>query len=314
MSGIAVLDQLVRAAGLPAVGSTEPVGGQGDGLDNLLTKATLADGRQVLLRESRVQHADPTQRAAFLEAQEVGAPRLLAANCDGASLVDFVPGRQLAELVATDQVSDQTWALTGAAFARVHAVRFPAPLQGPVNPGSIVLKPTDPVEQLIADTDRSRPWLAEHQSHALPAVDHLRAFVYARAREVRSEVPSLIHGDANLLNIIVEEHAVTLIDWDFPGVGYPLAELSALDEHVYLSGGEGLPHAFFTGYGRTVPADLLLAYRMVGCFRWLSSGEWERWAVDTTIPTSARRRLRHWHERLVTWAGRTPHLALTLEF
>ncbi len=303
-----------RPQGLPAVVSTEPVGAKCDGLDNVLTKATLADGRQVVLRESRVQHADPTPRAAFLKIQEVGAPRLLAASCDEASLVDFVPGRQLAELVASDQVADRTWALTGNAFARVHAVRFPTPLQGQVNPDSIVLKPTDPVGQLIADTDQTRPWLAEHQSEVLPAVDHLRAFIRARGPEVRSEVPCLIHGDANLLNIIVGERAVTLIDWDFPAVGYPLAELSALDEHVYLGGGEGLPHAFFAGYGRTVPADLLLAYRMVGCFRWLSSGEWERWAVDTTIPTSARQRLRHWHERLSTWARRTPDLAHTLEF
>lgn len=59
MSSIEVLDQLIAAAGLPAVVSTEPVGEHGDGLDNLLTKATLANGRQVLLRESRVQRRRP---------------------------------------------------------------------------------------------------------------------------------------------------------------------------------------------------------------------------------------------------------------
>lgn len=314
MSGIVVLDELVAAAGLPAVVSTDPVGRCGDGLDNRLTRATLADGRQVLLRESRVQHADPTLRAAFLEARAVGAPRLFAATCSGATLVDFVPGSQLADLVEHGRVDDRTWALAGAAFARVHAVRFPAPLQGPLNPDSIVLKPLDPVEQLIANLDQTMPWLAEHQSEVLPAVGHLRGFIDARAAGIRAEVPCLTHGDANLLNIIVHECAVTLIDWDFPSVRYPLAELSALDEHVYLSGGHGLPPAFFAGYGRIVPADLLMAYRMVGCFNWLSSRDWEHWDADPTMPISARRRLRRWHERLVEWAVRTPDLAHTLEF
>lgn len=76
----------------------------------------------------------------------------------------------------------------------------------------------------------------------------------------RAEVPCLAHGDSNPLNIIVGGHAVTLIDWDLPAVRFPLAELSALDEHVYLAGRDGLPPVFFTGYGRTVPADLLLAW------------------------------------------------------
>lgn len=293
--------------------STARIDEHGDGLDNLLTKATLGDGRQVLLRESRVQGGDPTPRAAFLKAHSVGAPCLLAASDGGATLVDFVPGRQLGEMLARDEVDDRTWGLAGAAFARVHAVRFPAPLQGRVNPGSIVLEPVDPVDQLVASLDRARPWLADHQSSVLRALDRLRAFIRGRSEDIRAEVPCLAHGDANLLNIIVGEHAVTLIDWDFPSVRYPLAELSALDEHVYLSGGDGLPAAFFAGYGRTMPADLLLAHRIVGCFNWLSSGDWEHWEADTTMPITARRRLRRWHERLVDWAGRTPDLVHGLE-
>src|SRR5215207_1422745 len=53
------------------------------------------------------------------EACGVGAPHLYTANDRGAMLVDFVPGRQLSEMLATDTVSDRTWELTGAAFARV---------------------------------------------------------------------------------------------------------------------------------------------------------------------------------------------------
>jgi aminoglycoside phosphotransferase (APT) family kinase protein len=312
MSGNEVLDQLIAAARLPEIASTEPVDVHGDGLDNLLTKATLADGREVLLRESRVQKVAPTLRAKFLEACGVGAPRLYAANDRGAMLVDFMPGRQLSEMLATGTVNDRTWELTGAAFARVHAVRFPAPLQGLVGPASVVLEPVDPVDQLMAALEGSLPWLAEHESQVLPVIDHLRSFIRRRAGNIRAEVPCLVHGDANLLNIIVAEQ-VTLIDWDFPAVRYPLAELSALDEHVYLTAGSGLPPAFFAGYGRAVPADLLLAYRMVGCLRWLSSTEWKRWEVDRAMPASAQRRLRRWHKRLLEWVRGMPALAQGLQ-
>jgi hypothetical protein len=84
-----------------------------------------------------------------------------------------------------------------------------------------------------------------------------RSFIGHRASNIRADVPCLTHGDANLLNITVAEQ-VTLIDCDFTAIRYLLAELSALDEHVYLTAGIGLPPAFFAGYGRAVPADLLL--------------------------------------------------------
>ncbi len=313
VSSLEVLRQLVAAAGLPAVVSTEPVNEHGDGLDHLLTRGTLANGRQVLLRESRVQHAAPTVRATFLEACQVGAPRLLATTDEGAALVEFVPGRQLGSMLATGEVDGRTWELTGRAFARVHAVGFPAPLQGTVEPDSIVLAPVDPVEELLAELDTAQPWMAQHEPQVLPALQRLRVFIHHRANDIRAEVPCLTHGDANPLNIIVGEHQVTLIDWDVPAVRYPLAELSALDEHVYLAGSDGLPPAFFTGYGRTVPADLLLAYRMAGCLGWLASDDWTQWAADTTMPITARQRLHQWHHRLIQWVRQMPDLAQGLE-
>ncbi|HET9561908.1 MAG TPA: hypothetical protein VFP01_07370 [Propionibacteriaceae bacterium] len=135
-----------------------------------------------------------------------------------------------------------------------------------------------------------------------------RSFIGHRAGNIRADVPCLTHGDANLLNITVAEQ-VTLIDCDFTAIRYLLAELSALDEHVYLTAGIGLPPAFFAGYGRAVPADLLLAYRKFGCLRWLSSAQWKRWEVDRAMPASARRRLRRWHQRLLEWVTRMPALA-----
>lgn len=307
-----VLDALVEAAALPPVMSTASVDGQGYGLDNTLTRAVLLDHREVLLRISKVHAASPQRRAAFLAACDAGAPGLYAADDSGATLVEFIPGRPLADLVAEGSDEARVWELTGAAFAQVHAVRFPAPLQDSVGSASIVLEPVDPVDQLQGSIVASRPWLALHRPHVLPALTRLGHFVESRVAEIRAESPCLVHGDANLLNIIVGHDTVTLVDWDFPAVRYPLAELSALDEHVYLNGGSGLPAPFFTGYGRDVPADLLLTYRMVGCLGWLRGDDWLHWNSDATIPAPARQRLDRWHQRLLEWVDHMPELASRL--
>jgi hypothetical protein len=141
MADLEVLHRLVANAGLPLVLGTQVIDEQGDGLDNTLVKAVLADDREVLLRLSKSTTPSPRPRANFLEAQGVGAPRLYSSDDSGAALLEFVPGSTLADLVATGAESDRIWRLTGAAFGRVHAVRFPAPLQGAVGPESIMLRP-----------------------------------------------------------------------------------------------------------------------------------------------------------------------------
>ena len=309
MAALDVLHSLVASAGLPPVLGTQVIGKRAEGLDNILVKAVLADDREVLLRLSKSTTPSPQPRATFLEAQGVGAPRLYSSDDSGAALVEFVPGSTLADLVATGADSDRIWRLTGAAFGRVHAVCFPAPLQGAVGPESIMLHPLDPVDQLISKINFSMGWVSRHRPNALPALGRLEEFVWRRAEEIRAETPCLVHGDANLLNIVVGVEQVTLIDWDFPAVRYPIDELSALDEHVYLNGATGLPGAFFDGYGREIPRDLLLAYRMVGCLNWLSSDDWDQWARDTTVPVPARNRLDRWHHRLVEWVDQMPQLS-----
>jgi len=135
---------------------------------------------------------------------------------------------------------------------------------------------------------------------------------FSQRTQPRSEPkPSRSRGDTNLLNIIASEQAVHLIDWDFPMVRYPLAELSALDEHAYLHGLDGLPAAFFAGYGE-VSAGLLVAYRIVGCFGWLSGDDWDAWNSDPSLPVLARIRLHRWHRRLEEWAKATPGLSAAL--
>jgi hypothetical protein len=132
-----ILEALVTTAGLPPVADTRPFDGDGYGLDNDLTAAVLSDGRQVLLRISRVEKGSPRVRASLLAAWGVGAPRLYASNESGASLVEYIPGRPLADVVADGGDDERVWELTGAAFARAHAVTFPAALQGAVGTASI---------------------------------------------------------------------------------------------------------------------------------------------------------------------------------
>ncbi|MEZ0493648.1 phosphotransferase family protein [Kineococcus sp. TBRC 1896] len=115
--------------------------------------------------------------------------------------------------------------------------------------------------------ERERPALA-------PLLDVLRVRIEERAEALRREVPCLSQNDANFHNIIVGDDGVTLIDWDFPAVRYPLEELAGLEGHAYLYGFPELPPAFFDGYGLPVSAPLLRLHRIVGDLGTLSSPGW----------------------------------------
>jgi len=304
----AVLDELVAAASLPQVVSTEPV--RRLGLDNVLLKALLVDGRVVLLRQSKSQNRSPLRWAEFLSAQNVGAPRLYAANEHGGMLVDFVAGRLLADLVQGGAADDGTWQKVGAAFRKVHAVRFPAPLQGDIGPEWIRLVPRDPVGQLLTKITAAERWVITERPNLVPALAPLRELVAMAAAEVRAETPCLVHGDANLHNVVVDDERATLIDWDFPAVRYPIDELAALDEHAYLNGGSGLPPSFFVGYGRQISLRLLRIYRIVGCLTWLSGEDWTEWGSSDSIPPSTRATILDWRRKLLAWLDHLPtHIA-----
>ena len=60
----------------------------------------------------------------------------------------------------------------------------------------------------------------------------LRDRIDARAKELRREEPCLVHSDANFHNIVVGTDRVTLIDWDYPAVRYPLEELEGLEARL----------------------------------------------------------------------------------
>ncbi|GAA1541794.1 MULTISPECIES: phosphotransferase family protein [Brevibacterium] len=307
-----VLRRLIAAAGLPPPVSVRPVDDGGNGLDNRLTTAELADGRLVVLRQSRMASGSPRRRIEFLRANGITTPQQHASDDEGAALWEYIPGRTLAEAVAAGTADATVWRRTGAALAEVHSVRFPRSLEGAIETDSLPLRAVDPVERLHEGLATSGAWVEQHRPHLRAALGQVSRFITDRANEIRAERPSVLHGDINLLNIIVTDDSAQLIDWDFPRVGQPLAELSALDEHAYLHGLDGLPSAFFEGYGQPVPGDLLLAYRIVGCLGWLASDDWTEWDADSGLPDAARSRLNRWHQRLLDWCDRIPDLMTAL--
>ncbi|SDH04166.1 Lipopolysaccharide kinase (Kdo/WaaP) family protein [Lentzea fradiae] len=111
----------------------------------------------------------------------------------------------------------------------------------------------------------------------------------------------LLHNDVNLHNVIVgDDGSATLIDWDNPGLGNPLDELAAFEEHLYLHG-TGLPPEFWDGYGHRPDPDLLRLHRVAGCVAWLASADWREWEADRSLRPDQLDRVRNWRRLLCAW-------------
>jgi len=162
-SALGVLRRLVAVAELPAVAVIEPADPAAYGLDNRLTLGVLEDGRTVLLRQNSDVLVSPRPRVDFLRRNGIPMPNLYAADDAGNSLWEFIPGRPLADLVATGACNDTVWHQTGAALAAVHAVTFPAPLQGPISAESVTLRSVDPVDQLQEKIQSNKRWAERHR-------------------------------------------------------------------------------------------------------------------------------------------------------
>lgn len=293
------LEKLAAAAGLPPVASTHQLGVHG--FDNQLLAGILSDGRHVLLRQRYEPTTSPVSRAKFLAAHDVGAPRLYAADDTGAVLVEFIPGETLAAVANRGALDDHVWKMVGEAYARVHAVQFPAPLRGPFGPHRLELTPEDPVDLLHGKVDAGEAGVRAQRPAMLPLLDMFRARIDARADELRREVPCLAHADANFHNLIVNADRVTLIDWDYPGVRYPLEVLDSLETHAYLNGVSELPDSFVAGYGREISRPLLRIYRIASCLQGFNSTEWADLATDDRFPEALQSMIKNWDDRLREW-------------
>jgi aminoglycoside phosphotransferase (APT) family kinase protein len=254
-----LLRELVAAAGLPEVREFAPINGHG--FDHTIVLATLADGRRVVLRHRHSQPRPlPVRLARFLEDHDVPAPRLLGGN-EEATLYEYAPGETLSALAGAGRMTDELWRSVGTAFRRLHAVRFPAMLEGVFVHDDLVLSPTDPVQDLHGDLTADEPYLASNLPELVPHLARLHEEIDEFADRLR-EPTVLLHANVSPSNVIVGPDETLLIDWGHPRVGNPAAEIAALEEHIYLiDRSERLPDAFYQAYGPRQPSVAL--YRLI---------------------------------------------------
>lgn len=302
-----LLTELLEAAGLPDATSEEKLSGRG--FDTMVTRATLADGQQVILRQFRTSRPPEHQRARFLASHGVPAPAFLAGN-DRASLHAFVPGVLLGDLIEAGAVTADHWRSVGRAFRKIHDIRFPALLMGEVAPDRIILHPYDPVAQIHGWIDGARSGLQERSPRVVTQLPILHEIVDHAAIPLRAAGTSLGHGDINMWNVIVSSEKTTPIDWDYPRICDPALEVALLDKHASLFNGHGLDNAFFEGYGRPASEPTTSIHRVVATLQWVTSADWAEFERDPVLPAELKERARDWQVTLWEYVERlTEHIA-----
>ncbi|MGY4765290.1 aminoglycoside phosphotransferase family protein [Kribbella sp. CWNU-51] len=292
-----LLHELVAAAGLPEVRSTKPL--RGHGFNHEILRATLADSRQIVLRRRRqASRPLPHGRTRFLSEHAVPAPALLGGN-EHATLYEYIPGEMLSTLVDEDRMTDDAWRTVGTAFRRVHAVRFPSAMTGDFGPDALVLRPTDPVNDLHRLLADAEPRLSANLPFVIPHLRRLHAVIDEHAGPLRETPTALLHGDVFLANVIVGRSQTTLIDWDEPRVGDPAREIADLDERIHLINGGRLPDAFFETYGARPSTTAV--HRLTGAMRWFAHGPFAGWDIDPGLDPDQRAQAIAWRNGLVAY-------------
>ena len=295
-----ILEDLIRAAGLPGVTATSRLAGRG--LANRLYAARLADGRQLVLRIRSRGLIPERARAQFLQTHGLAVPQLFAAS-GNASLYGFAPGVTLSDAVEDGTATANDWAKVGRAYRQVHDVRFPRQVEGTVGPDLITLRPADPVADLHATVERSVAGLERLLPETVALVPELHRLIDAAAPSLRSAATTLLHGDVTLWNILIAPSRATLVDWDEPAIGDPARELALLDQHASLFNGKGLPRAFYNGYGRGPIEPNTSLHRLIGTIAWLTSDDWVSFE---RLDPDLRARTRGWFRELFAWTTRMP--------
>ncbi len=294
------LEGLVRDAGLPGVTDTYPLPGRG--ADNRVVAARLADGQRVVLRIRPSDGVPERARARLLEAYRLPKPRLLS-EAGNAALYEFAPGQPLGDTVELGTARAEDWTKAGRAYRQVHDVAFPHRLAGDVSAAGIFLRSADPVAEQHATLRAATDRLTELLPIAARAIPALHRQIDAASTWLCSAPTSLLHGDVDLWNTVIDPSGATLVDWDEPMVGDPARELALLDMHASLVNGRGLPRAFYNGYGRGPIEPNTTIYRITGTIAWLTSDDWDHFeGLDADL----RAKTRSWFRTLQDWTSRLP--------
>ncbi|MEV6108867.1 phosphotransferase [Streptomyces sp. NPDC051940] len=295
-----VLAPLLARAGLPAPLSVRRITGRG--FDNAVWVLGFGDGRRVVLRSWREPREAEDGRFRFLADHGLPVPELLAASGEG-SLYAFADGELLGDLIESGRATDAVWRAVGRAYGRVHGVGFPERVRGKVRPGRLWLESVDPVAELHGQVDACAPGLHRLAPGMLPQLAELHTLVDEAADALRADPVSLLHGDANMWNCLVDGDRCTVIDWDGPRVGSSAKEIALLDKHAWLFGRRGLPSAFFTGYGRPRAEPVTSLQRVVQTVHWAVSDDWDDFRRPA-LTDELRARAMAWLERLTAYARR----------
>lgn len=304
-----LLAELLNQAGLPAAASMKPLSGRG--FENEIAVVTLVDDRRVVLRRSREPRPPEFLRARFFADHNLPAPALLAAT-DRASLMEFIDGSVLGDLIESGRDTAEVWQLVGAAYRRVHAVVFPSGLAGEdLPPDRIVLDIADPAEQLHTLIDDAEPELRRLVPESVQYLPTLHDLVRKAAHSLRAAPTALGHGDINMWNVIVGPDRATLVDWDYPRVADPAKEIALLDKHASLFNGTGLPPGFFTGYGRQPTEPNTSIHRVLQTMWWAVSSDWDEFDNDPLVSAELKEiRTRVWRPALLAYVHELPrHIA-----
>lgn len=297
-----VLTELLAQAVLAAPADVVRLTGRG--FTDEVSAVRLVDGGRVILRRWSEPRPLEFPRAEFLADHDVPAPRLLAATARG-SLVEFVDGALLGDLIESNRDDQSAWRATGAAYRRVHRIGFPPRLTGRLNPDGLQLRPTDPVADLHAQLDNATAGLRQNCPAAIGHLAALHDTVDRCAIPLRTAATGLLHGDVNMWNVLVGAQRAVPIDWDLPEIGDPAKEIALLDKHAHLFNGHGLPTAFFEGYGASTEPNTTL-HRIVQTLHWVASDDWIEFATAPDLPVELRTRAAGWLDTLRRYLHHLP--------
>lgn len=307
IDSVKILDDLLREHGLPVAQCVADL--KGRGFDSNVHRVELADGQIAVLRVFGEPRPPEHRRGRVLEQYAMPAPVFLAGN-DRASLHSFVPGELLGDLIDAGRATPEIWRAVGRAFRTVHSVRFPAGLNGEVQPDRIVLQPHDPVAELHDWIEAATPGFGERLGRLAGHIAQLHSVVDRAAPALRSTSSALGHGDINMWNILVDGDQTTLIDWDYPRICDPAMEIALIDKHASLFNGHGIDPAFFEGYGQAASEPATSIHRVVATLVWATGSDRESFRINPHLPTEQKERTTDWQVTLWAYLERLPeHLA-----